>query len=273
MTRQFEQIPTADLASIVFGQKPPRLDDAAEALHEASRLYSSVAPDRLATLVALSANPGLQHTAMRSSRSHAHRPAIELPDARLPRRQYRELLATRRSSLSARRRPLRLNDLAAVLASSYRSTRLESGAVRRPVPSGGALYPLDLYVVALEVEGLDVCAAHYDPFRHRLEILRALAVSDVRASVVDPELVDRAASVVIIAGSFWRSRFKYGTRGYRFVLLEAGHVGQNAVLAAAALGLEALPLGGFYDRRLDGLVGVDSLHESAVYAILLGGSR
>ena len=51
---------------------------------------------------------------------------------------------------------------------------------------------------------------------------------------------------------FWRTRFKYGLRGYRFALLEAGHVMQNAVLAAAALALPALPVGGFYDRRLDG---------------------
>jgi SagB-type dehydrogenase family enzyme len=70
---------------------------------------------------------------------------------------------------------------------------------------------------------------------------------------------------------FWRSRFKYGLRGYRFALLEAGHVMQNAVLAAAALRVEALPVGGYYDRLLDGLVGADSLDEASVYALVLGG--
>ena len=47
---------------------------------------------------------------------------------------------------------------------------------------------------------------------------------------------------------------------------------QNAVLTAAALGLPALPLGGFYDRRLDALVGADGLDEASVYALLLGGT-
>jgi SagB-type dehydrogenase family enzyme len=70
---------------------------------------------------------------------------------------------------------------------------------------------------------------------------------------------------------FWRSRFKYGLRGYRFALIEAGHVMQNAVLAAAALGIAARPLGGYYDRLLDALVGADSLDEASVYALLLGG--
>jgi SagB-type dehydrogenase family enzyme len=70
---------------------------------------------------------------------------------------------------------------------------------------------------------------------------------------------------------FWRSRFKYGLRGYRFALLEAGHVVQNLVLAATALGLPALPLGGWYDRRVDELVGADGLDEATVYVVLLGG--
>ena len=70
---------------------------------------------------------------------------------------------------------------------------------------------------------------------------------------------------------FWRSRFKYGLRGYRFALLEAGHVMQNALLAATAMRVPALPLGGFYDCRLDELVGADGLEESTVYAALIGG--
>jgi len=70
---------------------------------------------------------------------------------------------------------------------------------------------------------------------------------------------------------FWRSRFKYGLRGYRFALVEAGHVVQNVVLAAAALGLPALPVGGYYDCRLDALVGANGLDEASVYAVVLGG--
>jgi len=91
--------------------------------------------------------------------------------------------------------------------------------------------------------------------------------------LVDPALVDGAAALLVVTAMFWRSRFKYGARGYRFALLESGHVVQNAVLAATALGLPALPLGGFYDRRIDELVGADGLDEATVYALLLGGSR
>ena len=102
-------------------------------------------------------------------------------------------------------------------------------------------------------------------------MLGTLDAGQAAAALVDPALVEGASALVVITGMFWRARFKYGVRGYRFALLEAGHVVQNAVLAAAALGLPALPVGGFYDRRLDALVGADGLDEASVYALLIGG--
>ena len=76
-----------------------------------------------------------------------------------------------------------------------------------------------------------------------------------------------SAAVVARHGVFWRSRFKYGDRAYRFTLLEAGHVGQNLVLAATALGLAAVPIGGFFDRRVDAFLGIDGLHEASLYLL------
>ena len=265
-------VPTAEFASLVYGSAGVAADDPAEAFHEASRLYPRVAPGRLATLVALGRSPDLQRTVARSSRTHPHRPAIELPRVGLSRtRSLHELLDLRRSSAARERRVIRTRELAALLAASYAATPLPSGDLRRPVPSGGALYPLELYVLALGVEGIDHSVLHYDPFRHRLEFLARLETGAVEAALVEPSLVDGAAALIVVTAMFWRSRFKYGPRGYRFALLEAGHVVQNAMLAATALRLPALPIGGFYDRRLDLLVGADGLDEATVYALLLGG--
>ena len=126
-------------------------------------------------------------------------------------------------------------------------------------------------VLALALEGVEPSTLHYDPFGHRLELLGSLDVAATGAALVDPALAEEAAALVVVTAMFWRSRFKYGLRGYRFALIEAGHVVQNAVLVAAGLGLPALPLGGFYDRRLDALVGADGLDEASVYALVLGG--
>jgi SagB-type dehydrogenase family enzyme len=168
---------------------------------------------------------------------------------------------------------VRVRELASVLSASYGARDQGRAETRRPVPSAGALYPLELYVVSLAVEGLPPGVYHYDPFRHRLAELGPSCFADLRGALVDPTLADCAAALLVATGVFWRSRFKYGARGYRFTLLEAGHVVQNAVLAAADLGLAALPLGGFHDRRLDELVGADGLDEATLYALVLSGAR
>jgi SagB-type dehydrogenase family enzyme len=100
-----------------------------------------------------------------------------------------------------------------------------------------------------------------------------VSFAGLRESLVDPGIADSAAALVVVTGVFWRSRFKYGLRGYRFALLEAGHLMQNAVLAATDLELDALPIGGFYDALLDRLVGADGLDEASLYALALAGSR
>ena len=265
--------PTAEFASLVYGRDGVSIDDPAEAFHEASRLYPNIAPGRLTTLLTLAASSELQQTVERASRTHAHRPQIELPDGVLPRRSLSELLDARRSTLNEHCGSLPLADLSALLRASYAASPRGTDGLRRPVPSGGALYPLELYVLLLQLEGVDPCVSHYNPFRHTLELIAPLARPDVGACLVEPSLADRAAALIVVTSFFWRSRFKYGARGYRFALLEAGHVVQNALLAAAALELDALPLGGFYDQRLDRLVGADGLDEASVYALLLGGRR
>jgi SagB-type dehydrogenase family enzyme len=265
------RLPTAEFSSLVYGPGGVAVDDPAEAFHEASSLYPNIAPDRLSVLLELARRPELHETLVRASRLQPNRPGIDLPRRSLPRTGLRDLLVRRESGLGSRRVLLGLRDLGVVLAASYGAVERRPGLLRRPVPSGGALYPLELYVVPLEVEGLDDAAYHYDPFHHRLERLSARPEKDVSAAVVDPALVDAASAFVVVTAMFWRSRFKYGLRAYRFALLEAGHTIQNAVLAATALGVPALPLGGFYDRRVDALVGADGLAEAAVYALLLGG--
>jgi SagB-type dehydrogenase family enzyme len=260
------RVPTAEFASLVYGAGGVPVDDPAEAFHEASRLYPDVAPGRLAALIELTRSPELQQTVARSSRTHDQRPGVDLPPGPLGRARLDDVLARRRSRPAAEVASLPLERLAAVLAAAYRSED-----ARRPVPSGGALYPLELYVLALSVEGIDAATFHYNPFRHRLERLAPATRADVGAALVDPALAENAAALLVVTATFWRSRFKYGLRGYRFALLEAGHAVQNAVLAATALRVAALPLGGFYDRRVDALVGADGLDEATVYALLLGG--
>jgi SagB-type dehydrogenase family enzyme len=166
---------------------------------------------------------------------------------------------------------LGLADLAKALQHAYGRTHDEraSGFPRefRAVPSGGALFPLELYVAAREVSGLQPGLYHYDPVDHELDVL---GPADVASCFVQSELVCTASAVVLLSAVFFRSTFKYGDRGYRFVLLEAGHVAQNIILTATGLGGAAVPIGGYFDREVDDVLGVNGIDESVVYAVLLG---
>jgi SagB-type dehydrogenase family enzyme len=263
-------LPTAQFASIVYGAGGVPLDDPVEHFHEASRLYPNVAPPRLEVLDELGRDGELARSTTRSSRTHDHRPGVELPPPRALRGRLGGVMASRRSSCPDVLRPVGLRDLATVLAASYAVSPRER-SLRRTVPSAGALYPLEAYAVAPAVTGLDPGVYHYDPFRHRLARLGPLRFAELREAFIDESLTDVTAALLVVTGVFWRSRFKYGPRGYRFALLEAGHLMQNALLASTDLELAALPLGGFHDVLLDRLVGADGLDEATLYALVLSG--
>jgi SagB-type dehydrogenase family enzyme len=198
-------------------------------------------------------------------------PFRRLPVARLPRTTLADALSSRRSAREWAPGPLALPALAAVLHAGYGViVPRECGVALRSAPSGGALYPLEIYVVVRSVRRLQAGLYHYDPGRHGLEELRSGDVwPDLQRAVI-AESLDRAAVAIVVAASFWRSRFKYGLRGYRFVLFETGHLAQNVLLACAALDVAACAFGGFYDRRLDDLLELDGVHESSLYAICIG---
>ena len=145
----------------------------------------------------------------------------------------------------------------------------------RPVPSGGVLSPLELYVLASRVDGLESGVYHYVPLGHRLEEVRGHQLPSHLTSEMflgQPYLVPAAATVVITA-VVERSMWKYGDRGYRYILLEAGHVAQNVNLCAAALGMASLNLGGFFDEDVMALLKIDQDREIVLYGVALGNGR
>jgi SagB-type dehydrogenase family enzyme len=122
----------------------------------------------------------------------------------------------------------------------------------RSVPSAGGLYPLELYIAAQAVGGLDDGVYHYDSRAHQLELRRPGSIQqDLVQMSIGQEMIRDANLVIAITAIFQRTMWKYGQRGYRYVLMECGHVGQNLYLAAAALGLGAVAIGGFFDDEVN----------------------
>lgn len=195
---------------------------------------------------------------------------VALPEpARMPEMSVGEVLDVRRSQRDYAPRPLSKPALSALLHAAQGITlaRLDF----RAAPSAGALYPIELYAVVHNVEGVSPGAYHYAVRPHELE---RLETGDFRGRLVRAGLYQRflgeAGVCFLLSAVFQRSRWKYRERAYRYVLLEAGHVAQNIYLAATALGLGACAVGAFDDGQLNDLLGLDGQEEAVVYVVSAG---
>lgn len=175
------------------------------------------------------------------------------------------VITRRRSCREFAPRELAAHDLAALLAGAYGITGIEAGSYRRAAPSAGGLYPLEQYVIT------SAGVAHYVTRDHAIEhVADRPAPGELTACFYGQPWVEAAGAVIVLAAVFSRTQAKYGPRGYRFALLEAGHIAQNICLLAEERGLGAVCLGGFVDSRLNALLRIDGREEAALYAVAAG---
>lgn len=131
----------------------------------------------------------------------------------------------------------------------------------RTAPSAGALYPLELYLLAGAVEGLAAGLYRYIPQSHALE---HVSNRDLRARLAGAALGQRtigvAPAVFVITAIYDRTAFKYGDRAERYVHIEVGSAAQNVYLQAEALNLGTLYVGAFRDGAVTEALGLPAEH-------------
>ena len=182
-----------------------------------------------------------------------------------------DVTAARRSVRSFSGAPLALDDLGAMLYASAGVTATQRGMAYRAAPSAGALYPVETYVIAHSVEGLQPGVYHHAVAEHALD---QVAVGDLRQALAEAGggqgVLSRAAAVFVWTAVVDRCRHKYRDRAWRYVYLDTGHVAAHVSLAAVALGLGSCQVGAFYDDDLAGLIGVDLDSEPPLYLTAVG---
>jgi SagB-type dehydrogenase family enzyme len=121
----------------------------------------------------------------------------------------------------------------------------------RAAPSAGALYPMELRVLVQRVKGLTSGLYVYKPETHSLETQRTPNVGySLGDAAYGQDWLEQAAIVIFITATPSRTRVKYGERTERYLFLEAGHIGQNILLQALALGVGGTPVGAFDDEQI-----------------------
>jgi SagB-type dehydrogenase family enzyme len=176
------------------------------------------------------------------------------------------------------RRPLAPAMLSRLLALADGFTRPFADApepgFHRAAPSAGATYPIDVFPIVLRVTGLLPGAYRYVPHDHSLELRRQGRFGRALAAwTLHQPYVANAGAILVLAGDLDRIRPRYGERGYRYMLLEAGHIVQNVCLVGTGSGVDVLPIGGFVDMAVNRLLGLDGVGQMALYLVAVGVPR
>ncbi len=174
-----------------------------------------------------------------------------------------ETLHRRRSVRDYKRGALSLEQVSQLLwAASGRNRH------RRTAPSAGATYPLEIYLVVGNVEGLEPGIYQYGSSRHSLGMIKEQDVRNrLSRAALGQEMIEAAPINIILAADYGRTTGPYGQRGNRYVHMEVGHVGQNVSLQAIGLSLGTVMIGAFEDKEVKEVLGI---REEPLYIIPVG---
>lgn len=258
----------------------------AEYYHENSKMH----PDLMSIQ-----KPNIQYTKPNYYRYEGVLPKLDLtPRSALPKLEAKleDVLQNRRSSWRFAEEGCTIRELELLLQyaggvtkhEKIQSPEGEFELRKRAYPSGGALYPIQMYVHAENVVGLPNGLYKYSSFHSCLYQWQNEAMqpgkptlaeltygTDPDHNPLDPyENYAQASFFIFLTADVQHVFDKYGARGYRLALLEAGHLAQNLFLVGEALSLSSVPLAGFYDERVHQFLEIEGMHEMALYMLPFG---
>lgn len=197
---------------------------------------------------------------------------IELPKPKFNREiDFWKVILGRHSTRRFSDNSITLDQVSQLLFGMCGLTRIYKTFSFRTTPSAGGLYPIEVYPSLNNVEDMDAGIYHYNIENHQLERLKK---GDYREAVtkgcLDQRIAYDSAVNFIFSAVITRSKWKYLQRCYRYIYLDAGHVGQNLYLVAEALKLGVCTIGAIYDDDLNNLLGLDGEEETVIYVGCVG---
>lgn len=197
-------------------------------------------------------------------------PIMQLPSPYLSKdKSFLNVLRNRSSTRIFSHNPISLKKISALLFyTAGLRTNQSLYNLHRFYPSAGARYPLETYIVSLNSE-IAPGLYHYYLKSHSLEELIRFKRFD-RSHYFNHPWISKAGIIIILTAVFKRTTVKYGNRGYRHIMVEAGQLGQNFYLVSSALNIGCCAVAGFVDKKLNRLLDIDGINESVVYVLIAG---
>lgn len=194
-----------------------------------------------------------------------------------------EAIVRRRSSRDFTGDPVPLDCLTTLFRATAGVTamaeaKLAGGAAAqfnlRTVPSGGGLYPIELFVVTINAKGISPGIYRYQPIEDKLiEVGDHTKIEKLLIGFTGPVDMVRSTNASLIfmyVAKPWRSMRKYGNRGLRFVFQEVGAMAQNLHLTAATLGLGSVDCASFFEDDIHRALNIDGVYQSMIHSTLVG---
>ncbi len=203
----------------------------------------------------------------------AHKAQVPSKEIKMPEPRFdsaisvEKVLRSRRSVREFSKDPLELSQIAQLAWATQGITGAEA---HRTAPSAGALYALELYIVAANVNGLPAGIYRYEPSTHEVSsVIESDTRQQLSRAALEQASISQAAAIFALSAVYERISTKYGERGIRYAHMEAGHAAQNLLLQAVALGLGAVLVGAFDDAKVKRILGL-SKNEAPLYLIPVG---
>jgi SagB-type dehydrogenase family enzyme len=216
---------------------------------------------------------GLTFNTVSPGRCENMSPSISSKTIPLPEPRYagevsvEQALQQRRSVRTYTDDPLEISEISQIL---WAAQGITSRRGFRAAPSAGALYPLELYLIAGNVKNLPAAIYKYRPQdRALLQIVLQDRRSDLSRAALHQGSIKDAPAVILFCAVYERTTGKYGQRGIRYVDMEVGHAAQNVCLQAIALGLHTTVIGAFRDAEVERIAKLPA-EEKPLYFVPVG---
>jgi SagB-type dehydrogenase family enzyme len=198
---------------------------------------------------------------------------IALPAPEKTAGQLQQIIEQRKSLRRYSEKALSLRELSYLLYYTQGIKKIEEGLhTFRTVPSAGARHPFETFILANRVEGLQPLLYQYLALENMLGIVsRDDRMADkIAFGCMGQKMLTKCAAAFIWVADVERMFWRYGQRGYRYILLDAGHICQNLYLAAESIGCGACAIGAFDDDVMNETLGLDGEKHFMVYAACVG---
>jgi len=189
-----------------------------------------------------------------------------------------EVLENRRSSWDFGKKSMSEEELINFLGYSFGISNQKENL--RTYPSGGRFYPVDVYIVPTKkmIKNSKLINEEkvykYNHNTRQLVALNNVNLDEVNrltsATSIGDMSFDNGLLLIFLVGDTSFIKSKYLSLSYRLIYQELGHIGQNIMLVSTMLGFSSVPLGGFFENKINKYLNLDSNNKSTMYTFIVG---